>query len=136
MDGGAASTTDADNHLTGIDPDVHPTVDATDTILDGESARESDTGGHQLEFDPVDVEAAVCPLCPKRLKSISSLWQHINIHHISRGEFPAVAFFRNHSRLVCSNPACHSVGLPQAVHPLRLQTQPRWTEQALRGNTR
>ena len=39
MDGGAASTTDADNHLTGIDPDVHPTVDATDTILDGESAR-------------------------------------------------------------------------------------------------
>ena len=72
MDGGAASTTDADNHLIGIDPDVHPTVDATDTILDGESARESDTGGHQLEFDPVDVEASVCPLCPKRLNSISS----------------------------------------------------------------
>ena len=104
----AASTTDADNHPTDIDPDVHPEVDATVTILDGELGGESDTGGHQLEFEPIDVEASSgCPLCPKRLNSISTLWQHINIHYISRGEFPTVNLFRNISRLVCSNPACH-----------------------------
>ena len=51
MDRVAASTTD-------ISPDVHPEVDVTDTILDGESARESDTGRHQLEFELVDVEAS------------------------------------------------------------------------------
>ena len=108
MDRVAASTTDAGNHPADIDTDVLPEVDATDTILDGELAREVDTGGHHLEFEPVDVEASsVCPLCPKLLKSISSLWQHINIHHISRGEFPTVNFFRDHSRLVCSNHACH-----------------------------
>ena len=39
MDRVAASTTDADNHPTDIDPDVHAEVDATDTILDGELAR-------------------------------------------------------------------------------------------------
>lgn len=48
---------------------------------------------------------ASCPHCDKTTTTISSLWQHINSVHISRGIF-LPSFFQRFDRLICSQPSC------------------------------
>ena len=38
---------------------------------------------------------------------LSTLWQHINISHISRGIFPSFGIFQHHKRFIFSEPYCH-----------------------------
>ena len=85
-----------------------PVIDSTDRnasvdVCEGETVSGTNAGGPHLELS----DSFVCPLCLKCLKSSATLWQHINIHHISCGEFPSVTFLCSHARLVCSHPSCH-----------------------------
>ena len=43
-----------------------------------------------------------CPICDKVVSSDSSLWQHINVEHITRQSFPDASFLHAHKRNVCS----------------------------------
>ena len=69
--------------------------------MQGQSA-----GGHHLDREQSAVDTSLCPLCLKRVR-LSILWQHININHISRGEFPSACFLQKHMRFVSSRPTCH-----------------------------
>ena len=47
-----------------------------------------------------------CPICAKSATILSTLWQHINVSHISRGVFPSLDVFQHHNRFICSDPSC------------------------------
>ena len=47
-----------------------------------------------------------CPVCAKSAATLSILWHHINVSHISRRVFPSLGIFQRHNRFICSDPSC------------------------------
>ena len=54
-----------------------------------------------------------CVLCGKVAKTVSTLWQHVNSVHISRGCFTPLHFFQRFDCFLCSDPSCCYVYLKQ-----------------------
>ena len=48
-----------------------------------------------LTIDEVSPPAALCPLNAKASTTLSTLWQHINVVHISRGVYPSLCVFQH-----------------------------------------
>ena len=49
-----------------------------------------------------ELESCSCPLCHCSYANSNSLWQHINLEHVSRSRFPSVSFLSAHKRRLCS----------------------------------
>ena len=78
---------------------------AEDSVVDKDASRSQRGCGRSLNNGRSSCEPSdgcSCPLCYCSYSNSNSLWQHINLEHISRSHFPAVSFLSAHGRRLCS----------------------------------